>query len=570
MDKYVMKTKKEQHPSRIWNAALYLRLSRDDDKYESESISSQRELLLDFINSNPDMKVYDIYIDDGWTGTNFDRPEFKRMEADLRAKKIDCIIVKDLSRFGRNCIEIGSYLNVVFPYLKTRFICINDNVDSYLDPESLDALSTKFKNLINDEYCRDISVKVKSSLTIRRENGEYIGSFPCYGYEKSKEDYHKLVVDPEAAEVVRSIFRRFISGESIRGIVKSLNEGNILTPALYKKRKYPKYSPSKVTSESTWTQRTVRRILTNRMYVGDMVQNIMNNISYRIQKCRAVEPEKRIIVADTHEAIISREDFKRAEDLLSRDTYVSPKTKEMHALSGFIKCGDCKRGMIRKTLNNGWKDYHYFICSTYKNRDRNACSKHTISAEKVERAVLEFIKMNIAFAVEIEPIICMINSHPEREKRISSLMRQKERHLAELTKYKKLREELYPDFKSGLIDQTEYETFRNKYEIKIAQIESVIAELEVKIDEIGKGDVQENAFISNFKRFGNITVLSREVVSALIDNVYVYEDNRIEIVMKYRDEYEAVMDYVLSHESRVLESAVMQGMSTAVQTASEG
>ena len=178
--------------------------------------------------------------------------------------------------------------------------------------------------------------------------------------------------------------------------------------------------------------------------------------------------------------------------------------------------------------------------------------------------------MNIVFAVEIEPIICTINSHPEREKRISSLMQQKERHLAELTKYKKLREELYPDFKSGLIDQAEYETFRNKYEIKIAQIESTIAELNAKIDDIRKGDVQENAFISNFKRFRNITELSREIVSALIDNVYVYEDNRIEIVMKYRDEYEAVMDYVLSHESRIMESAVMQGMSTAVQTASEG
>ena len=168
------KNGKDRSITKKWRAGLYLRLSRDDDKYESESISSQREMLLDFVRRNPDIEVYDIYIDDGYSGTNFDRPRFRDLENDLRAKKIDCIIVKDLSRFGRNSIEIGNYLTILFPYLKTRFICLNDNVDSYLDPDSLDNISTKFKNLINDEYCRDISIKVKSALTLRRENGEYI------------------------------------------------------------------------------------------------------------------------------------------------------------------------------------------------------------------------------------------------------------------------------------------------------------------------------------------------------------------------------------------------------------
>ena len=239
---------KDQRPAKQWSAGLYLRISREDgDRYESDSITSQRELLLDFVSLNPDITVYDTYEDDGWTGTNFNRPNFERMEDDLRSKKIDCIIVRDLSRFARNCIEIGNYLSIVFPYLKTRFICINDNVDSYIDPDSLDNLSTKFKNLINDEYCRDISIKVRSSLTIRRQSGEFIGSFASYGYKRDPEDYHKLVIDEEAAEVVRLIYAKFIAGNSIRSIVRSLNDAGYLPPVLYKKQKFPTYKPAFVT-----------------------------------------------------------------------------------------------------------------------------------------------------------------------------------------------------------------------------------------------------------------------------------------------------------------------------------
>lgn len=536
---------KDQRPAKQWSAGLYLRLSREDgDKYESESISSQRDLLLDFINRNPDITVYDTYEDDGWTGTNFNRPNFKRMEDDLRAKKIDCIIVKDLSRFARNCIEIGNYLSIVFPYLKTRFICINDNVDSYIDPESLDNLSTKFKNLINDEYCRDISVKVRSSLTVRRENGDFIGSFPSYGYQRDPSDYHKLIIDEEAAETVRTIYAKFIAGNSIRGIVRELNETNILPPVLYKKKKYPTYKPANIKHDTMWTQRMVRRILLNQMYVGDMVQNVMNNISYRIQKCRPVEEEKHIIVENTHEPIISREDFAKVKNLLARDTYESPKTHTMYVLAGFVKCGDCKRGMIRKNLNNGWKEYRYLFCSTYKNRSKNACTKHNINADKVEEAVLAFIKMNIAFALEAEPILEMIKNSPLREKRSARFHMLKEQYTDELKKVQQLREDLYPDYKAGLIDRTEYETFRSRYEIKIANLENQIQDISDKIGEIETGLSPENNFIVNFKKYQSITELTREVVSALIENVYIYEDERIEIVTKYKDDFDTLIEYI--------------------------
>ena len=555
-----------------WSAGLYLRLSRDDDKYESESISSQRDIIQDFVDRNSDITVYDTYVDDGWSGTNFDRPNFKRMEDDLRAKKIDCIIVKDLSRFARNCIEIGNYLSIVFPYLKTRFICINDNVDSYLDPESLDNLSTKFKNLINDEYCRDISVKVRSSLTVRRENGDYIGSFPCYGYQKDPEDYHKLIIDEVSAQYVRLIFRKFVAGESIRAIIRYLNAESIPTPAAYKKSKHPKYKPSNQ-RDNTWSYRTVRRILSSRMYVGDMVQNVMNNISYRIQKCRPVEKEKQIIVPNTHEAIISRETFDKAQDLLSRDTYESGKTQQQHVLSGFIKCGDCKRGMIKRTVNNGWKTYRYFLCSTFKNRSPLACTKHTINADKVEEAVFAFIKMHIALALDIEPVLDLINRSPERAKKSERLVSLRIKYEEELEKNKRLREDLYPDFKMGLIDQREYEMFRNKYEIKMQEIEKSIADTDKKLKEIENGVSVENAFIKNFLQYKSLTELTREVVGALIENVYVYENERIEIVMKFRDEFEALVEYIennLSVIPKIIRKQLDVILPSAMATVAEG
>ena len=566
-----MERNKGRNPTRIWSCGLYLRLSREDgDKYESDSISSQKELLLDFVDRNSDLKIYDTYIDDGWSGTNFNRPRFKDLEEDLRAKRIDCIIVKDLSRFGRNSIEIGNYLTVLFPYLKTRFICVNDNVDSYLDPDSLDNLSTKFKNLMNDEFCRDISIKVKSTLTLKRECGEFIGSFASYGYKKDPNDCHKIVIDEEAAVIVRRIKDMFLGGESIRGIVRVLNAEGIPSPAVYKKMKHPKYRPAGVTEGTTWTQRTVRRILVNRMYVGDMVQNVMNTISYRVQKCRAVDKENYIIVENTHEPIYTREEFAQIADLLSRDTRESPTTKKLNVLSGFIKCGDCKRGMIRRTMENGWKVYNYYFCSTYKNRGKNLCTKHTIQADKVEHAVLEFIKLNIKLAIEVEPILELINQSPIRKNTSKKLQTIADTQQQDLEKFYKLREDLYPDYKAGLIDKQEYENFRQRYEKKISDLEEKIKGLKLKIEEIDKGVSPENNFIKAFKNTHNVNELTRELVCALIENVYVYEDDRIEIVVRYKDEYDTIMEYVSNNHALfakrkdVVKGTVNQAIGVAV------
>ena len=221
-----------------WRCGVYLRLSREDgDKLESDSIVNQRKIIDRYLAKNDDLNVYDFYIDDGFTGSNFERPGLKKLMEDIRNRKINCILVKDLSRFGRNYYETGRYLEVVFPLLQVRFIAVNDFIDSYKDPQSCQNASASFKNVMNDEYCKDISRKVRSSFLAKKKRGEYLGSVALYGYRKDPEDRHKLLIDPEAAETVKLIYRLFAEGYSIYNIGLQLDERGIPNPTKYKQLK---------------------------------------------------------------------------------------------------------------------------------------------------------------------------------------------------------------------------------------------------------------------------------------------------------------------------------------------
>jgi len=236
-DEYLARKEGISVPSVQWKAAGYLRISREDgDKEESDSIGSQKDITHEYVDLNDDIVFVDEYVDDGWSGTNFTRPDFERMMADIKSGKINCVIVKDLSRFGRNYILVGQYLEMVFPLLNIRFVSVVDRIDSVKDPASINNALVSFKNVMNDEYCRDISNKVRSSLDRKRGKGEFIGSFASYGYFKDPDDRHHLVIDPAAAEVVRNIYRWFLGGMSIIGIAKKLNQLGIPNPTMYKKQ----------------------------------------------------------------------------------------------------------------------------------------------------------------------------------------------------------------------------------------------------------------------------------------------------------------------------------------------
>ena len=272
----------------LWKPALYIRLSREDgDREESNSIASQRELLTEFVDTQTDMTAPRLYTDDGCTGTDFDRPDFQRMLVDLRAGLVNCVIVKDLSRFGRNYVGVGEYLEHVFPLLNVRFISVSDNVDSYLDPRSVNNLVVPFKNILNDEYARDISNKVRASLDLKRRQGKFIGSFASYGYRKDPSDHSRLLIDEPAAAVVRDIFNWFIGGTSVLGIAKRLNEQGVPNPSAYKRQQGMNYRhPTSDRLDDLWPDSSVRRILRNPLYTGTM-QKPYEKLQAACQRSRA-------------------------------------------------------------------------------------------------------------------------------------------------------------------------------------------------------------------------------------------------------------------------------------------
>ena len=283
--------------SKTYLCGGYLRLSKEDGNFagsetlQSNSIENQKEYIEDYIHSKPEIKIVDFYVDDGYSGVNFDRPDFQRMLQDIKNKKIDCVIVKDLSRLGRNYIEVGKYIERLFPLLGVRFIAINDNFDSADDTAASNNIIIPFKNLINDAYCRDISIKIRSHLEVKRKRGEFIGAFAVYGYMRGK-DKNKLIVDPYAAEIVKEIFGMKMDGMSQQAIADELNSLGILSPAEYKKEQGSGYKTVFQThSKAKWTAMAVMRVLTNEIYVGTLIQGKESTPNYKV-KVREKKPRE--------------------------------------------------------------------------------------------------------------------------------------------------------------------------------------------------------------------------------------------------------------------------------------
>lgn len=534
--------------SRIWKAALYIRLSKEDgNKAESESVTAQREILKEYLKLHPDIECYDFYVDDGYSGTNFDRPGFKRMMDDIFAGKVDCVIVKDLSRFGRNHVDMGYYTDNIFVRRQIRFIAINNGVDTA--SKSMNAatqcISVGVTNVLNESVAATTSVNVRGTLNVRRNNGNFIGSFASYGYMKDPEDHHKLIIDDEAASVVRMIFEKFLSGMSIIGITKELNEAGIPNPSTYKKLKGYNYKhPAGKINDSMWPESSVRRVLKNEMYVGDMVQGKNTTISYKIKQCVAVPKEEWFVVRGTHEPIIDREMFDKAQALFNRNIRKSPNKKEVDLFSGLVRCADCMRAMSKKSNKHSYGEYHYYRCTTARKMQKGACTNHTIRIDRIEEAVLVFLQKMVEVAAEYDEIVKKINSDSRRKSNSSILINAIESKTLEREKYQKSVLELYPDWKSGDISRQEYMDLKADLQKKIENIDDSISKLREKLAEYENGMGEENPFITSFKKIGNIEKLTRSVVTELIEEILVHEGGSITIRLKCKDAFEQIAEYV--------------------------
>ena len=538
----------------IYNVAIYLRLSRDDEdingstKSESNSISSQRELVRSFVREHDDMELFDIYVDDGYSGANFDRPEFKRMMADIEAGNVNCVIVKDLSRLGRDYIEAGRLIQKTFPAFHVRFIAVTDHFDSQTADRNTKSLVLPVKNFINDSYCRDISQKVKSQQKIKREQGKFIGAFTVYGYRKSAEDKNKLCPDDYSADIVRKIFAWKLEGMSTPAIAQRLNELGVFSPMEYKKSLGEKYATGFRTNVTAkWSGVAVRRILTNELYTGVMVQGKKAKINYKVKKTVEKPKEEWIRVEGTHEAIISREDFQTVQNLLQVDTRVKAGTVYSHIFSGILFCGDCKEPMIRRV--NRYKDVSkiYFICPT-NNRGRG-CTRHSILEEELKDVVFKTLQMHVSMFLDVCSQLEHIQDMEVDFEEIARFDKEVERLHKEQDKYLELRSGLYEDLKSGLITETDFKNFRAIYEKQYEETKEALQKQEEMIRQLFQNGVASGVKLEKFKEAMKLTELDRDTLLCFISRIEVFENKKVYVEFRGKEEFRKMLvlqEYVVS------------------------
>ena len=542
---YYTKTEQPPRVTRTYRAALYIRLSREDgDKTESDSVVNQKRLLTNFAQAQPDIESFEYYVDDGYSGANFNRPDFVRMLSDVYASKVDCVIVKDSSRFGRNASESGRYIGEVFPKLRVRYIAVNDAIDSGRSQGvAIDFLNNTMRGMINEYYVAANSENICATLNMERRRGDFIGSFAKYGYRKDPADHHKLIVDNEAAEVVRLIYRLFLGGSGIRTIVRYLNDHGIPNPSTYKRRIEPTYKTHAIGNSTLWSDKTVRRTLEDEMYIGNMVQGKFKKVSYKDKAILPQPKEEWIRVQNTHEAIIDKEDFERVQKLLNSKGTTSPKTGEIGLFSGLLRCADCGYALIKKTNRNPDKTYVYYRCATYY-RCKGVCTAHTIRYEKLYNAVLSSIRMMVDVAVNADEVLreTKRNRGENHKDSLKTQIISQENELRRLTEQMS---DLYPDFKNGLLNEEQYMMNKQKYEQKIRQLKDNIASLKSSED-CPEQAPQPNKFIEHFKQYGNIEELTRPVLLELIDKIIIHENGELDIVFKFTDAFKKAQQITTS------------------------
>lgn len=513
--------------------AAYIRLSREDgDKAESDSIGNQKKLITDYLKDKDDFILYDTYIDDGFTGTNFNRPSFYRMITDIDAGNVNCVIVKDLSRFGRDYIDTGKYLERYFPDNEVRFISITDNIDSI--KQAYDML-LPIKNIFNEQYARDISKKVHASMKTKQRAGEFIGAFASYGYRKSPADKNKLVIDEYAAEVIRKIFNLYIEGYGKIRIAAILNESGIACPSEYKKINGDNYRNSnRLDSTSYWTYSTINRILQNEMYIGNMVQN---KKSQKMRgKPKVQDKEAWIVVKGTHEAIINEETWNKVQDLLKRRTRSLDLNSNISIFAGFLKCGDCGRSLVKKirTQGHGGGNVNYY-CGTYVRSGRQYCTPHPIPHWILEKIIFEDLNTIIQRIDNLREVIEQTQSTIVTGKRTNE--NEKNRLTAELEKVQKLKKAVYEDYRSELISKDEFVTYRQDYLKKEDLLEKQLASID-KQQEKATPDIFDNPWIKRLLELKSVEKLDRDIVVEMIHEIKVFENHKIKITYIFSNELE--------------------------------
>lgn len=520
----------------LYKAVKYIRLSYTDDrKVESDSVGNQRRMIDDFIAKHPEIEAVAEKVDDGYSGVLFDRPAFQEMMEMIRRGEANCIIVKDLSRLGREYIETGRYMRRVFPAYGVRFIAINDNVDTA--NEGADDLAVSVRNIMNEAYARDISIKTRSALEAKRRNGDFVGAFSIYGYIKTGDRHKKLVIDPYAAGVVREIFRRKLEGHSAQSIADELNQMGVLSPLAYKRDNGLPHASGGYSDRANckWSATAVIRILQDETYTGTLVQGKQSTPHFKL-KTMEMKPESEWVrVDDTHEAIVSRMDFDLVQRIREIDTRTSPGRDSVFLFSGMLICGCCGGRMTRKVRRYKDREYVYYFCPTGK---KHGCLSPTMVKEgDLIGCVTASLKAHIENVISLDSLLSTISQERINRELVQEYSDQIASCEAQLSKGASYKAKLYENLVNGYLTKEEYLALKRQYSDEQAALQKAIGEWQEKITAVVENRSDRNRWINQFRQFEGMQEIDRRAVMQLIRSIRVIGKCSIEIAFNYADEY---------------------------------
>lgn len=528
-----------------YKAGLYARLSEEtEENRERATVETQMELLRKFAAEREDMVVAKEYADISCTGTNFERPGFEEMMRDMRDGVIDCIVVKDLSRLGRDYVETGNYIERVFPFFSVRFIAVTDGYDSERPGGEL---VMPLKNMVNEMYVKDLSKKMKSAYRAMWQKGEYSSGSVPYGYVN---EGRRLQPDDGAKEIVQEIFRLFLQGSSLKEIARILSAKTV-NPKAYKTLRFGHEVPDGMNTE--WNCVTVRAILTNHAYIGASVHNKNKRVNGKQVR---TPKEEWIIVEDTHEPLVSREDFDMVQEMLADNV---KQFRSTHGKNGFdhsrfnlvgkkIICADC--GKIMGFRTEGTRHINKFYrCKTYLDTTKKSCTNHKVSLETVNRAVYDAIHEHMRLCVDTEDAVRRKNAGADSVRKYDVYGKEAGRIKRELQRTAEVKAGIFEDYKDGLIDEEQYTEISRKYAVKIK-------ELSARLDEMLKAQAEysmeyrvDGGWKAAVERFRNERELTREMAEAFVDKVLVYEDGSVRVHLKYDKELKDLLSLGTEREA---------------------
>ena len=529
---------------KIYKAGGYVRLSVEDSgKPGADTIEAQKNLVLEYIEAQADMEFCGLYCDNGRTGTNFQRPEFERLMDDVRAGKIDCIVVKDLSRFGRNYKETGQYLEQIFPFLDVRFVAVNDSFDTLIAERSQDGYIVPLKNIINEVYSRDISKKSSSALAIKQQRGEFIGSWAPYGYRKSAEDKHRLEPDPETAPVLQEIFQCRLSGMGYLPIARCLNEQGIPCPSrLHYLRGELK---SARFANTIWHVPILKLILRNEVYLGHSIQGRTKNNLPAGRKMCPVPREDWAVVRNTHEPLVDEETFRKVQEIGEArraehhkrcgkfdDLGTTP-----NILAGLVYCAECGQKMTRyKSVSErcGHRYYTYICRSHAENPD--SCPKRNLHETALMEILWGCLQREITLAGDMAKLAKGHDGSAELIAKKDALKRSISSAKQALSRYKRLHDSLYQNYMDKLMDEREYTEMKGQYRAEMERAQAQVEQLEEQLSNLS-AQTKANPWLQTFTQFAGEKQLTESMAHALIQRIEVDAQENIAVHLKYRDEY---------------------------------